>query len=77
MRRNMIRGNDKIMRVLKAVHLDKRGVEAMEYMLIGALVIGIAIAAYKILGDHLKTAAGTLGTGLNNAITTGMTPSGN
>ena len=47
-------------------HLGKRGVTAVEYGIMAALIATILVAAVAIFGDGLQTSFGTIATHLVN-----------
>jgi len=43
-----------VRKVLAGVRLDRRGVTALEYGLIAAVMVAVVLAGFNTLGDHLS-----------------------
>lgn len=57
---------------LRRLHKDRRGLEALEYILVAAFVIGIAFAAFKILGKEIKKGATDVAAATGKAVQSGI-----
>jgi pilus assembly protein Flp/PilA len=54
--------------LLKKLSRDERGVSALEYAILAAVVIGVVVAAIEGFGGKIETAFDKVGTQLNSAI---------
>ncbi len=54
-------------RLCTLLDLDERGIETLEWILIGAIVTGVAIAIYGTLESGLNTAVGNITNKISNA----------
>jgi len=60
-----------LVRQAQRILRDKRGVETLEWVLIGALIFAVAVAVYPGgLQGALQSAAQTLGTAVEGQVTT-------
>jgi Flp pilus assembly pilin Flp len=57
-----------IRRLFSRVNKDRRGLEALEYLLIAALVIIATIGAWKVLGQSVKKEVSNITTDTNKAV---------
>ncbi len=58
------------------LHRDQRGLEAMEYLLVAALVIIAAIGAYRFLGETISAEVKNVATTTSNAVRKGIEGAG-
>jgi len=58
-------------RFLKSLSRDERGVSALEYAILAAMIIGVVITALTAFGPSLKTAFEALGTKVETQVTGG------
>lgn len=54
--------------LLKKLSRDERGVSALEYAILAAVVLGVVVAAIQVFGGKIETAFETVGTQLDSAI---------
>lgn len=53
---------------LRKLWKDEQGAEIVEWVVVAAVLIGVAAAGYALLGDQVNTAVNTVGTTLQNAV---------
>ena len=53
---------DYFLKALCALQADRRGVTALEYALIAAVVAGVVVTAFTTLGTDISTKVGALAT---------------
>jgi Flp pilus assembly pilin Flp len=46
--------------IIKALASDRRGVTAMEYAVVAGAILGVALAAFKLLGSSLTSTMGAI-----------------
>jgi len=53
---------------LRKLWKNEEGAEIVEWVIVAAVLIGIAAGGYALLGDKVNEAVGTVGTRLTNAV---------
>ncbi|MBK5931129.1 Flp family type IVb pilin [Halochromatium salexigens] len=53
---------------LRKLWKDEEGAEVVEWVIVAAVLIGVAIAAYALLGDNVNDAVNQVGSKLSSAI---------
>ena len=47
---------------------NEEGAEVVEWVIVAAVLVGIAVAAYALLGDNINTAVNAVGSKLTSSI---------
>ena len=58
-----------MLKLLKSIHRDTRGVSALEYAILAAVILGVIVVGVNALGVDISELFGRAGTALDSATT--------